>query len=401
MNINLQSNYNNSKINENIFCIILSLYIIIGTANNSLFIGENKFITNPDFFYNIKIYFFPIALTLQYIINKRNNFTHLIAGIIFLVACLMITINSDTHYIISLGGFILSGLTYNLNPKKIAKVTYLSIFFVTVIIFVASQTGIIYDAINDNRFGRVGHYFGFYWYTYLPTNILFSWIIYRYAKEKKASLIEIILFSVLSYIIFYYSTHRLGFYLSIIVIIMHIVFAKYELIKINNKLIKFLSAIGFFVSSIITILLSLLYNDNVKILSKIDSLLNGRLHLGKIAFERYKIKLLGQKIILHENGTYFLIDSGYIHILLAYGVLLFILIMLMYTFLHWKSCKLNNKTLFIWVTAQMIYTMINNVWIDLESGSCLLIAAIMIRNEYIEHKKCTNNILLKNRSIFE
>ena len=200
-----------------------------------------------------------------------------------------------------------------------------------------------------------------------------------YARKREVSWCELILELFISLFVYHYSTHRLVLYLNIIVLLMYIIIVKLKYIDISSKIVRFLSIVGFPICAAISFILAIFYNSENRVLNIINNALNGRLILGKTAFKRYHVKAFGQHIILHEGGEYFYIDCGYIYALLAYGVVLFIIVMVLYTFIHWYSCRKNEKELFVWITAQMIYTMINNVWLDLEAGTCLPIALVLFK----------------------
>ena len=70
--------------------------------------------------------------------------------------------------------------------------------------------------------------------------------------------------------------------------------------------------------------------------------------------------------------NYFYIDSGYIYSILGYGMLFTITVIILYSILYEKSCKDNNKIIWIWLTATMIFTIVNNSWVTLPYNPLLI-----------------------------
>lgn len=375
---------NNDSIFEKIYLLLLTIYVYIGVTNNSLLIGSDVFI-DQNIMYNIELKLFSPILIVMYLLNNINPKKELIKKIIALTICAVLAYASWGYTLVTLVCFMFSA-TCTKSAKKIAGAMFIGLFIGTFVVFYFCQKGVIYD-ITIDRFGRIGHYFGFYWNTFLPTNLLFSWIMSVYARNKKISWFEIIAAVLASCLIYYYCINRLCFGLSLIAMILYIVVVKLELIKIDSRFVRSLSLAGFSMSAVITFVMSIFYNPENPVLNKLNSMLSGRLILGKTAFERYSVNLLGNDIILHEGGEYFLIDSGFIQILLDNGIIIFIAVMAIYTFMYWYSCKKDDKMLFVWITVQMIYTIINNVWMDLEAGTCLPLFMILYRQFLCEKEQ--------------
>ena len=107
-----------------------------------------------------------------------------------------------------------------------------------------------------------------------------------------------------------------------------------------------LSAVGM-------IFLSYFYNPSNHLLKKINSLLSGRLELGRLAFKKYDLNLLGRTIVEHSFAgvkgqklnnsggglpqNYFYIDSSYIRMILLWGFLAFIIVIACLTFIAIRS----------------------------------------------------------------
>lgn len=107
------------------------------------------------------------------------------------------------------------------------------------------------------------------------------------------------------------------------------------------------------ISASIMIFLSYFYNPSNHFLRKINSLFSGRLELGRLAFKKYDVNLLGRTIVersfagikgqkLNNAGeglpqNYFYIDSSYMRMLLLWGLLAFIIVIVCLTFIALRS----------------------------------------------------------------
>lgn len=105
--------------------------------------------------------------------------------------------------------------------------------------------------------------------------------------------------------------------------------------------------------SVTTVVSSFFYNSNNHIMRHLDSMSSGRLSLGERAFHRFDIKLLGQTIKEHSyagvkghqfansvgalGSRYFYIDSSYIRMILLWGLLEFMLIVVVISFITIRS----------------------------------------------------------------
>ena len=120
--------------------------------------------------------------------------------------------------------------------------------------------------------------------------------------------------------------------------------------KIPQKLYKFTSLICVPLFALIAVGLIIAYDSENPLLSKINSLLTGRLDQGHWAYNEVGITVLGQNIrwntyelegtvreAVVESLRY--VDSSYMQYLLNYGVIIFLLICLLFIVLSYRSWK--------------------------------------------------------------
>jgi len=338
----------------------------------------------------LELFWIPVMLGALYLADVlitgiRKNFKKMCVdgaiGICFIIAAYA----STDFFILATGAFLVSSDKSSL--KNIAKVIAASLIIGTLIVAVLSQVGVIDDKLWV-RFDRTAHAFGFRHYAFPARQLLFGWLAYLYTKSKKASWIELFVYLILIYGIYYFTTQRLTFVIFILVWLMYIVFVKYEFIKITTKLMKFCSAIGFFACGIFSLLISYYYDGSNVILAKLNNVLNGRLFLGKVAFDRYDITLFGQFVedVGVDTGNYFYIDCGYLDVFISLGIIVFLITTIIYTIIHIYSCHKNDTMLFVWMTSIMVYTIVDNVWVDLIGAGTGIILFGAVLNELRKEK---------------
>ena len=180
---------------------------------------------------------------------------------------------------------------------------------------------------------------------------------------------------------------------------MYIVIVKYELIKINSGFITFCAGIGFTVAAAGSILVTYFYDSSIGWMAALDKFINTRLKVGTRAFELYDVTLFGQYIPYFDGSGpegYFYMDCGYLDVMMKQGLILFIIVIALYTVIHLFSCLKNDTKLFVWMMSVMVYLIIDVGLIDLASAGS---AVIMFGAVFDELKKDTTSIKISNKRL--
>ena len=256
------------------------------------------------------------------------------------------------------------------------------------IVLVLSQIGYIPDIVmirhgsnNTNLFlSKNAHCFGYNYYHYIPYILYFIMLGVMKVKKKIMTWLEILMWVTVNFIVFYFTTLRLTFYLSFFSLMLYIILIKFDWFKVDNKTIKSIMTLSFPVMIVGTSLFYYFYNGNNTVYAQLNIFSSGRLQFGHEAFERYPINLFGN-LIETSAGTstteFFYLDSGYIYAVLGYGVLFSIIVVIMYSYLCRFACERNDKALLIWLISVLLFTISNNVWVDLATNPVLVIFPIM------------------------
>ena len=317
----------------------------------------------------IELFWIPVALGALYVTDVmitgiRSNLKKMcidgFIGVFFIISAY----TSCDFYLLATGAFLVCSDKASL--KNIAKVVAASLIFGTVVIGALSQVGFIDDKLF-NRFGRTAHSFGFRHYAFPARQLLFGWCAYLYFKTKKVSWPEHIVYFIAGYLVYYFTTQRLTLVVFILVWVLYIVFVKYELIKIDTLFIKICSIIAFPVCGIVSVVITYLYDSSVSWMKQLDKLVNTRLSVGTIAFDRYDINLFGQYVLDTAPGSaegYFYMDCGYLDVLMSHGVILFVIALVICSVMYLYSCYKKDTMLFVWMSCILVYTVVDCVWLD-------------------------------------
>lgn len=340
----------------------------------------------------IELFWIPVALGVLYaadilMTGIRSNLKKMcidgFIGIFFIISAY----TSCDFYLLATGAFLVCSDKASL--KNIAKVAAGSLFFGTVTIAVLSQVGFIDDKLFD-RFGRTAHAFGFRHYAFPARQLLFAWCAYLYSKTKKVSWAEMAVYLAAIYLIYYFTTQRLTFVVFILVWLMYIVFVKYELINIDNLIIKLCSIVVFPLCGIVSVVLTYFYDSSVGWMAKLDKLLNTRLAVGTIAFDRYDISLLGQYILDTSPESpegYFYMDCGYLDVLMSHGIILFVIALIICSVMYLYSCYKKDTMLFVWLSCILVYTVVDCVWLDtIGAGTGIILFGAVLNSIRQERK---------------
>ena len=256
----------------------------------------------------------------------------------------------------SLLQLIIAGLSISDIDIKVAARAILKVEAPTIIaIVICSIIGIIPNVVYGRSNSNVDRYsLGFQYTTYLP--VIFYWLIALFiaSRKKKITVTQIIIISVLNILLFYITNSGAFFGWVFILLIL----ATLPLEKFFNKFSKKIAL----ASSIIIICLAtasiVLPSVYPTIgLSKLNTILSGRLSYGKAAIENTGFSAFGKQHISSsaydvETGSstkasFNPIDSTYLSVLLSYGVVGYLLFISMLIIAINSFTKTSNWNLYI------------------------------------------------------
>lgn len=243
--------------------------------------------------------------------------------------------NSGDTNIIMLMLFLLASM--NIHIEAVVNIYFVVALVLTLVTVGASVIGVI-DNYAYVVSGSTRLAFGFIYTTDFAAHVFYLCLAFAYIVREKINIIYMLLPAVLSVVVFWFTKAKLDTILMITVTIL-MAFYRYGNLNFLNKK-KWLLGFFPFAMMLVSIICSYFYNANSQVFSKIDTLLTNRLAMGHLALYEYPIKFFGQYISQHGSGglsfdtgltthganlAYFFIDSSYIKMLLAFGIVFFIL----------------------------------------------------------------------------
>ena len=377
-----------NKLSEYIYLIILFLYICISvfcispmcdfidkyTSHKSLLIAFN--------------WFTAVVLVILYIIKPHNNIKHTLLELFTAALFIIVTITNQTvtsvFYLNQCTIFFVIGLFMICADittfKRITAASLAASLFIFAVLSTLAYTGIIND-VTVERFGTVAHSFGYYYYAQPSYYMLFAWLAYMYIRDKKEiGWIELIAEYAFQYLIYYITTCRLGFVCATFTFALYVIIVKLKFIKLDWKITRIGAIAGFPATAFFLMLFSYFYSPDNVVMSKLNGIISGRIAMNYEAFQRYDLNLFGRLIIPHEGGTYFFLDAGYSYELFGCGIVFYIVILAMYSYMHYYACKTDNKPLFIWLTTLMVFGIVGDIWVGISYTAIILGFFIMFKD---------------------
>ena len=375
------------KIRELLYLFILFFYTILLLHDAATAFLTYDVYSWADTIAKLEQVVIPVLLIVLYLSNIIFDRSYFILKkeVIKIVLFIVCTIVSIIHTSMFTFGTLMLCADFT-SIKKLAKTSALAIFWCTVIGIVACFR---YAYVNDiilDRFGRQRHYFAFGHYAVWARQMLYAGILYFISKDNPITLPELGIFAVLQCAVYYYSTQRLTLRVAMLTVIVFAVFVKYRAVKIDNKIMSGLSAIAYPATMAFTLFLSLNYDEAIPFFSKLDSLLSTRIQLQSMMFDVFNVQLFAQKV---KNVTdfYMYIDSGYLYMLFAYGLVLTVLLLAVFSYMFWRSCKTNNTRLFAVLILTMAYLFVDNTPCDLTCSGVVLLFFPIVLKEHLNGKK--------------
>lgn len=157
----------------------------------------------------------------------------------------------------------------------------------------------------------------------------------------------------------------LPFAVSVFSIAAYILIFKFRIPVLNDTWFNRLLAVTFFpLMATISIVATIKYDYRIAIHKKIDDMTHFRFSLAHLGYQNYGIHLLGSQIVENTDrsrGKYFYIDSGYMKNLIGYGVIVFIIILIMYSVMLYAAIVEHDKMLAVWLICIALYSIFNNL----------------------------------------
>ena len=325
-----------------------------------------------------------LASTALYVIAKfiwHNTYTKkemIWAGII-LFAFLMPALLTEYRFLWYMG-FLIVGAK-DVDFDKILKVYLVIGITVMVAAFGASQYGMIEDLVyTTQRYGKefFRHSYGIVYPTDYAAHLFFIVLSVVILFEKKMCVMTKVWISLLVAVSVMMTSNAQTSMISLVVFSILCVVE-----HVYKKQVSFLEKISRWTSILCASVfwgLTYLYDASNTLLVKLNGYLSGRLAISSKGLEDYDIKLFGQTIIEEGNGRstefredYFFLDDSYIRILLEYGLIIFVVVLLVFVYTSKKAVKYKRNMIVITLVAICVHSIMEHHLIDLSYNPMMLV----------------------------
>lgn len=270
---------------------------------------------------------------------------------------------------------------YNIPFSHIVKTCIRVLMIVFLIVLSALAIGLIEDRLYDREldtFGRIfAHDMGFHYYTtssYLGMGFVQCCL---YLWRNRLNFMRIVFLIAFSYLFFVLSSTRLQLYACAAFIVAIVLLPHIPKKILNSKLLSVLAIIAYplicFILYYVSkyFILYYLYDGY----DELNRAMNNRLSLNEEAFLRYDVTLWGNDLDFDDSAnSYFYIDSGYLHVLLGDGLVFISIILLLYSILVYKIYKARAYYLYIWIIIYAVLNISNGFLVSILANPILLLA---------------------------
>lgn len=276
----------------------------------------------------------------------------------------------------------------SINFKKIAVLSLVTTTLFVAAIIVGSSLGVVPDYLMS---GRVRHMMGFRYALYPARYLFLITCLIIYLEDQDIGIPEIVALVVANGLVYKLSDSRLTF-LSALAILVVALLLKVVHIKLPHRaLVRSLAICIVPLCVVVAIVLAASFNPDVEWMAKLNSILTGRLRLGRAALNQYGIPLFGQEIEFIGNGlssltsakptgSYNYVDSMYVQLLVNFGPVVLVLFVLMQMGMISRAFELHNRALIFVLLMFAVQGIVDDASLSLQYNTFLLFASGLLIN---------------------
>lgn len=263
------------------------------------------------------------------VISKKYCFKELIA--IFFIGIYMLVVSYQSKTMGYMTYFIYIVTSKGVNYNTIIKFVLLSFIVSTAFVLILTAFGVIKDHIYSINI-RNRHGLGFNWTTVFPNMFMYMTLYLIYIRKTKISLYEVLIVISIAFFCYKMTDTKSAFVLTVLGILLAY-FLKYnKYLQKYYKIYNYIALVLPILMASLIIIVSYLYNSDNMVLSKINSILSGRLSLGKRAINEFGFLFMARTLPLVggeplDGSAYNFVDSSFLLYLLNFGIIFFVLLM--------------------------------------------------------------------------
>lgn len=358
----LKKNEGNIEVGNYLYQVALAIYLLINFLSATV-------IDIPE---NLTFYISTLSsilIMIKVMIVDDNKWSYKMNFILIIIIMYITGRYAGDFSFYYYSYFIVGALNVKFND--ILKTFLLTVGGSLVLIVISTSMGIIPNIEIGRKNGATLRYaMGTIFPTDTAARVFYLMLAYSMLKKFKLNIPEYISYVSITAITYFVTDTKLDMILMIMLILCSLVRKKLEEIFsiIKPIYLKVLGLIFIFGN----IFLAYIYSPKIAVLTKLNSILTGRLFYGHIAFKNYNVTMFGQYI--YQNGwgglnkkvvNYFFIDSSYVRLLMMFGVITFLLVMMLLIKMIDKFIKYQAYTLILGLIFVVISSSIDQHLVEL------------------------------------
>lgn len=369
---------------EFLFFIALAIYMIAKTIEISTMFNDISWM--PQLMKLLRYISYGI-IAIKLIYDGFYTEVEIVKILLIFILLGLISLHINSNVLFCSFFFIIAAR--NIDMRKLLLGVFGIQLFLTVMIAIASQIGLVSDWMYSIE-GRNRHSLGYIYPSYIASIFFYMILAYMYIRKEKLQLLETIVIGLLNCIIFVLTDSKTSFILTFLVIVVFFTLKYYKKEIKNNLISKLLYSYSVFGIAIISIFACIIYSDENNFLVKINSFINNRLIMGHNALLEYGVTLFGERIrwigfgglgyttgVL--KGEYNFVDCSYVKVLLDYGIIFFVVMLSGYALVSYRAIERKDRFLCTCILFMCIYSIIEPRIIEFGFNPFVLSLCVLFR----------------------
>ena len=362
--------------------IIILVKSLIGYSTLSAYIPTRGFVGK----YVIRLVVYLIILYKLFTQDRFDKQTCFYYAAFLVIICLGMFI-SKNFAMLDLAIIVIGANGIRL--KNIVKLFFCTAAVATGLFLLMSLCGIIENYTTYKEDGTPRYAFGNIYATDFAAMIFYLQISLAFIRKKRYGFVTFAIWCVIAALIYMFCGARLDTVLILTFNVAMLLYAKFPKL-FDLKIARILLSFSMIIFCIIAVLLHVKYSSDSSFLSSLNSLLSGRLGLGKQAIDKYGFSLFGKDIEMQGLGfttgeldtkvEYFFIDCGYLNISLCNGILYLLVLLLCFTCVTVREVKRKNYLLPIIIFFLAISSVIDHHLNQLTYNPFLFVIGVAMQN---------------------
>lgn len=305
-------------------------------------------------------------------LSKKKRTSRLLVAILLLMCSIIVSFDNGNASFLFYTALLIVSVNH-LDIDNIIKKTMMIQLVIVLLTICAALAGILPNIVENTSIGgiiRQRYSLGGIYNSYVPNVILSIAIEYIYImRNKKIKWIEVVGLLFLNLVAFLFTQTRMPFAMCIVTIVFMIILNKQVRRNKISRLQSFFFRYSYIIISLISLMVIIIYTPYIEWLNNLNTILSQRLRLAQVGIFNWGISVFGNNVDwITDPSGYNYIDSSYLNILICYGIVMFVLIIFLLTYISVKADKVRNfylcLALTLWAIRAAVDPQLYIIWFN-------------------------------------